>query len=102
TIVPEVNPKYLNSSDSIIYRKRESIFGVPITRSAITKDDRVIIVEGYFDLLTLFQAGIDSVVSPLGTALTPGQIQTLKRFTSHFFVCLDSKETGNKTALRSL
>jgi len=101
-VVPEGNPKYLNSSDSIIYRKRDSVFGLPITRNSIIKDDRVIIVEGYFDLLTLFQAGINSVASPLGTALTSGHIQTLKRFTSNFFVVFDADEAGNKAALRSL
>jgi DNA primase len=95
-------PKYLNSSDSMIYKKSSSLFGLPITRNFIAKEDQVLIVEGYFDLLSLFQAGICSVVSPLGTALTGGHIQTLKRFTSRFYVVFDSDEAGDKAALRSL
>ena len=96
------NPKYLNSADSIIYKKSYSLFGLPITRSSIGKEKEVLIVEGYFDLLSLFQEGICSVVSPLGTALTGGHIQTLKRFTSHFYVVFDADEAGDKAALRSL
>jgi len=95
-------PKYLNSSDSMIYKKSSSLFGLPITRNPIAKEDQVLIVEGYFDLLSLFQAGICSVVSPLGTALTGGHIQTLKRFTSRFYVVFDADEAGDKAALRSL
>jgi len=95
-------PKYLNSSDSMIYKKSSSLFGLPITRNPIAKEDQVLIVEGYFDLLSLFQAGICSVVSPLGTALTRGHIQTLKRFASRFYVVFDADEAGDKAALRSL
>lgn len=95
-------PKYLNSSDSMIYKKSSSLFGLPITRNPIAKEDQVLIVEGYFDLLSLFQAGICPVVSPLGTALTGVHIQTLKRFTSRFYVVFDADEAGDKAALRSL
>lgn len=95
-------PKYLNSSDSMIYKKSSSLFGLPITRNSIAKEDQVLIVEGYFDLLSLFQAGICPVVSPLGTALTGVHIQTLKRFTSRFYVVFDADEAGDKAALRSL
>lgn len=95
-------PKYLNSSDSMIYKKSSSLFGLPITRNSIAKEDQVLIVEGYFDLLSLFQAGICPVVSPLGTALTGVHIQTLKRFTSRFYVVFDADEAGDKATLRSL
>jgi DNA primase len=54
----EKTPKYLNSSDSMIYKKSSSLFGIPITRNPIAKEDQVLIVEGYFDLLSLFQTGI--------------------------------------------
>jgi DNA primase len=100
--IGEGNPKYLNSSDSMIYKKSLSLFGLPITRNSIVKENQVLIVEGYFDLLSLFQAKICSVVSPLGTALTGGHIQTLKRFTSRFYVVFDADEAGDKAALRSL
>jgi DNA primase len=86
----------------MIYKKSSSLFGLPITRNSIAKEDQVLIVEGYFDLLSLFQAGICPIVSPLGTALTGVHIQTLKRFTSRFYVVFDADEAGDKAALRSL
>jgi DNA primase len=95
-------PKYLNSSDSIIYKKRFSLFGLPMVRNAIRQEDRVFIVEGYFDLLRMYQSGLCSVVSPLGTALTSGHIQALKRFTSNVYIVFDADEAGVKAALRSL
>lgn len=95
-------PKYLNSPDSSIYKKTYSLFGLPITREAITTEDRVLIVEGYFDLLSLYQAGIRSVASPLGTALTSGHIRALKRYTTNMYVLFDADEAGKKATLRSL
>lgn len=95
-------PKYLNSSDSIIYKKSFSLFGLPLTRDAIRHEDRVFIVEGYFDLLSLYKSGVCSVVSPLGTALTSGHIQTLRRYTSNYYIVFDADEAGSKAALRSL
>jgi len=95
-------PKYLNSSDSAIYKKSLSLFGLPMVRSAVRQEDRVFVVEGYFDLLRMYQSGLCSVVSPLGTALTSGHIQTLKRFTSNVYMVFDADEAGVKAALRSL
>ena len=95
-------PKYLNSPDSAVYRKSYSVFGLPITREPIAQDNRVLIVEGYFDLLSLYQAGIRSVVSPLGTALTQGHIQALKRYSGNFYLLFDADEAGEKAAARSL
>jgi len=95
-------PKYLNSSDSIIYKKRFSLFGLPMVRNSIRQEDRVFIVEGYFDLLRMYQSGLCSVVSSLGTALTSGHIQTLKRFTSNVYIVFDADEAGVKATLRSL
>ncbi|MBN2467275.1 MAG: DNA primase [Deltaproteobacteria bacterium] len=95
-------PKYLNSPESPIYKKRLSLFGLPITRKAIRDDDRVFIVEGYFDLLSLYQAGIFPVIAPLGTALTNEHIQTLKRFTTNFYIVFDGDPAGQNAALRSL
>ena len=96
------DPKYLNSADSIVYKKRFSLFGLPMTRNYIRQEGRVFVVEGYFDLLRMYQSGICAVVSPLGTALTPGHIHILKGFTSNFYIVFDADEAGDKAALRSL
>ncbi len=95
-------PKYLNSSDSVIYQKRFSLFGLPMVRSSIRHEDRVFIVEGYFDLLRMYQSGVFPTVASLGTALTRGHIQTLKRFTPNFYVVFDADDAGIKAAFRSL
>lgn len=100
--IGESSPKYLNSPDSVIYKKAQSLFGLSVTRDALVREDRALIVEGYFDLISLYQAGIQSVVSPLGTALTSSQIRILKRFTSNAVMLFDGDEAGEKAALRSL
>lgn len=95
-------PKYLNSSDSLIYKKRSSLFGLPASKGAVSREDRVLIVEGYFDLLSLYQYGFCFTVSPLGTALTREHIHSLKRFSTNMFVVFDSDEAGTNAAVRSL
>jgi DNA primase len=95
-------PKYLNSSDSLVYKKRSSLFGLPTSKAAVSKEDRVLIVEGYFDLLSLYQFGFCFSVSPLGTALTREHIQTIKRFSKNIIVVFDADEAGAKAAVRSL
>lgn len=95
-------PKYLNSSDSLIYKKRSSLFGLPTSKAAVSREDRVLIVEGYFDLLSLYQFGFCFAVSPLGTALTREHIQVMKRFSTNMIVVFDADEAGANAAVRSL
>ncbi len=93
-------PKYLNSSDSVLFHKGRSVFGLAAARDAINEERRVILVEGYLDVIALAQAGIRNVVAPLGTALTSDQIRLLRRFTDDFLVLFDGDHAGIAAAAR--
>jgi len=95
-------PKYLNSPESPIYSKSGSLYGLFQARQAIQKEGRVILVEGYFDTLSLFSHGIHNVVAPLGTALTRTQLQILKRYSQSMVLVFDGDEAGVKAMARSL
>ncbi|KAF0150565.1 MAG: DNA primase [Ignavibacteria bacterium] len=94
--------KYLNSPESQIYFKRKSLYGLYHSKDEIRKLDRAILVEGYMDLVSLYQAGVKNVVASSGTSLTDEQIQLLSRFTKNIFVLFDSDSAGQKAALRSI
>jgi len=94
--------KYLNSPDSLVYHKSNCVFGLHLAADAIRKDDRLILVEGNIDLISLFQAGVQNVVAPLGTAFTGGHIRLLKRYTRNMVVIFDGDEAGIKAANRAL
>jgi DNA primase len=74
-------PKYLNSPDTELFNKSQVLYGLNFARDAIVKADHVVIVEGYFDVIALHQAGIQQAVASMGTALTPQQVKTLLRYT---------------------
>ena len=95
-------PKYMNSPDSPVYTKGYHVYGLHVSLPSIRKTDQAIIVEGYFDLLSMYQHGIKNVVATLGTALTPHQIKLLKRYTKNLIIIFDSDEAGEKAAMRSL
>jgi DNA primase len=94
-------PKYLNSPESPVFAKRTLLYGFNWAKSSIRRDLRVILVEGYFDLLRLVMAGIEAVVAPLGTALTPEQATMLARQTKQVFLLYDSDEAGLKATFRA-
>ena len=98
----EQEPKYLNSPDSPIYSKGESFLGLPSARAAIHERDAVVLVEGNFDQLRLYQEGIRNVVAPLGTAVTERQIRILSRHTQHFVLLFDGDAAGQQAELRAL
>ena len=75
-------PKYLNSPETPIYTKGKTLYGLDVTKGAIRKQNYCVLVEGYFDLAQVWQAGVQSVVALCGTALTKDQARTLKRFAS--------------------
>ncbi len=87
-------PKYLNSSDSPIFKKGNNVYGLFQAQKDIRAEDFCIIVEGYMDCLALHQSGIGNVVATLGTALTKEQIELLQRFTSNFVVIFDGDQAG--------
>lgn len=94
--------KYLNSPESQIYSKRKSLYGLFHSKDEIRKLDRAILVEGYMDLVSLYQAGVKNVVASSGTSLTDEQIQLLSRFTRNIFVLFDADSAGQRAALRSI
>jgi len=101
-VLKEGVPKYLNSPESNIYHKGEVLYGLQVAKRYATEKDCVIIVEGYFDLLTLHQYGLKHSVATLGTALTPQQIRALKRYTKNLITLFDADPAGVQATLRSL
>jgi len=101
-VIREGQPKYLNSPESSIYHKGEVLYGLQVARRYATEKDCVIIVEGYFDLLTLHQYGLKHSVATLGTALTTQHIRTLKRYTKNLITLFDADQAGVQATLRSL
>ena len=97
----EAIPKYLNSPESLIYKKGEALYGLSSAVSAISKSG-VIIVEGYFDCLAMHQVGLQNAVAPMGTALTAHQVEILKRFTDRFYIFFDHDVAGEQASERSL
>lgn len=82
-------PKYLNSAESPTFQKGATLYGLNWAKNAIRKDERVLVVEGYFDSVRLLAAGIESVVAPLGTALTEAQAALLRKYTGTVFLLYD-------------
>jgi DNA primase len=94
-------PKYLNSGESEIFSKGKLLYNMNVARNAIRKEDRVLIVEGYFDALRLVEAGFEHVVAPMGTALTEAQAELLGRFTKQVVLLYDSDAPGQKATFRA-
>ena len=101
-VIREGQPKYLNSPESSIYHKGEILYGLHVAKRYAAEKDCVIIVEGYFDLLTLHQYGLKHSVATLGTALTTQHIRTLKRYTKNLITLFDADQAGIQATLRSL
>ena len=95
-----VNQKYVNSPDSVIYHKDRELYGIYQAKKAIAKDDRVYMVEGYTDVISMHQCGIENVVANSGTALSLHQIHILHRFTSNITLLYDGDAAGIHAALR--
>ena len=94
-------PKYLNSPESPLFRKGHTVYGLCHARDAIRQAGRVIVVEGYLDVIALAEAGVAEVVAPLGTALTVDQLRVLRRFTERVIACFDGDTAGRRAAARS-
>jgi DNA primase len=93
--------KYVNSPESVIFAKRRILYGLNWAKFAIRRDERALVVEGYFDVVRVMSAGIESVVAPLGTALTPEQAELIARHTKQAFLIYDSDRPGLKATFRS-
>ena len=95
-------PKYLNSPDTPLFRKGQTLFALESARETASRCQTLIIVEGYFDVVALHQAGLHNVVATLGTALTPEHVQLIRRFVSKVVLLFDPDAAGVRAALRSL
>jgi DNA primase len=94
--------KYLNSPESLIYTKGRILYGLSHAKDEIRRMDKAILVEGYMDLISLYQNGIKNVVAVSGTALTEEQVQLLSRYTKNVVLLFDSDTAGIKAAMRSI
>ena len=94
--------KYVNSPESIIYSKSRELYGLWQAKQAIVRKDRCFLVEGYADVISMFQSGVENVVASSGTSLTPGQIRLIHRFTNNITVLYDGDRAGIKASLRGI
>ncbi len=94
--------KYINSPENAVYKKSQVLFGLFEAREAMRREKRVLLVEGYFDLLRCFDAGIEHVVATCGTALTSGQAKLIHRYVPEVVVVYDGDAAGIKAAMRSM
>lgn len=102
TATKGVKVKYVNSPESEIYHKSNELYGIYFAKQAIVKQDRCFLVEGYTDVISMHQSGIENVVASSGTALTPGQIRLIHRFTNNITVLYDGDLAGIKASIRGI
>ena len=95
-------PKYMNSPESAVYTKGNNLYGLARTKEAVREKGFAILVEGYFDLIALWNAGVTNVVATLGTALTRSQVDMIRRYTTRVAAVFDPDEAGRKALARSL
>ncbi len=95
-------PKYVNSAESDIYHKSKVLFGLYFAKSAMAANDYCLLVEGYTDVISLVQAGIENVIASSGTALTLDQIKLIRRYTSNITLLFDNDNAGIKAAFRGI
>ena len=101
-IIGDGEPKYLNSPESFVFQKKDNLFGLNLSRTEIQKEGFAIFVEGYMDVVGLYQSGVRNVVASLGTALTPQQAKLISRYTKQVVLCYDADGAGRKAALRGI
>lgn len=94
--------KYVNSPESEIYHKSNELYGIYFAKQAIVREDRCYLVEGYTDVISMHQTGIENVVASSGTSLTPGQIRLIHRFTDNVTIIYDGDPAGIKASLRGI
>jgi len=97
-----IQPKYLNSPETPIFKKGESLYGLHQSKERVRAKGEVLLVEGYFDLLSVYQHGFDNICAPLGTALTESQATLLSRYAKKVVILFDGDLSGIKAALRAI
>ena len=98
----EAMPKYLNSPENRVFKKKNNLYALNITRQDIGKEGMAIIVEGYMDAISLYQGGVKNVAASLGTALTENQAKLVNRYTKNVVLSYDADAAGQKAALRGI
>jgi DNA primase len=93
-------PKYLNSSETLVFNKGNNLFSLNFAKKS--KSDQMLLVEGYMDVISVYQAGIDNVVATLGTALTENQAKLILKYCQEVLICYDSDEAGQAAKLRAI
>lgn len=96
------DPKYLNSKESLIFKKKEVLYGINIAKTHIMKKDEIILVEGYMDTIACHKMGVKNAVGTLGTAITEEHANEIKRYTKNVVLALDSDEAGIKAAKNAI
>lgn len=99
-ILTDEKPKYLNTADTLVFKKSSNLFAMNFAKNC--KDDRLLLVEGYMDVIALHQAGFTNAVATLGTALTQEQAQLMSRYVSEVVVSYDADEAGQRAAQRAI
>ena len=95
-------PKYLNSPENPVFKKKNNLYGLNLAKDTVRKERKIIVVEGYMDVISLAQAGIDNTVASLGTALTENQATLMRRYTENAVLSYDSDSAGRNAALRGI
>lgn len=101
-VSPEDSPKYLNSPESRIFQKKNNLYGLNISRKAAGDEGFLILVEGYMDVIALYQSGVHNVAASLGTALTENQARLIHRYTKEVVLSYDADRAGRAAALRGI
>ena len=101
-IDPEDNPKYLNSPESKVFQKKNNLYGLNIARQSAGREGYLILVEGYMDVISLYQSGVTNVAASLGTALTDNQAKLIHRYTKDVVLSYDADTAGRAAALRGI
>lgn len=99
-VVNDSTPKYMNSPETVVYNKRKNLYNLNYAKKKGSK--RMIITEGYMDVLSLFQSGVENVVASLGTALTEDQVRLLKKYTEEVVIAYDADNAGQVAALKAV
>jgi len=99
-VLDDSKPKYVNSPETLVYHKSETVFALQIAKRSAVR--RFVLCEGYMDVISMHQAGIDTAVCACGTALTPGQVRLISEYADEVILSYDSDEAGQKATLRSL
>ena len=99
-VLDDSKPKYVNSPETLVYHKSDTVFALQIAKKSASR--RYVLCEGYMDVISMHQAGIDTAVCACGTALTPDQVKLISQYADEVILSYDSDEAGQKATLRSL